>query len=597
MYRELNPASRQRRSRSTTSSTAYREAEETATLRSLEADSPGDPRSERRGRRRCRSRSTASTVAFGTVEADVDLPYDDGGIAWDPNLVFPGLRRGEHLENEIELAPRAPILAADGTPLAEGAADAREHPLGSCRDRRHRRSRHRRRRRPAGAGPARLLGRHAGRDQRPRAGLQRPPRRQAGRLAARGRRKPAAPARVIAKGKPQARSAGEDDDRPRPAGQPRSPRWPGRSGGVAVLDARNGDVRALAGQAFSAPQPPGSTFKMITTTAALQTTMSSRSTTNSKSPTASTSAAASSKTRTASTAAAPSAKRSPSRATPTSPRSARRSATTRLVGTAERFGFNSPPDPLRAAHRPRRRTCPNRASRRSRRRSSTSASARSARGKCWRPRWRWRASRRRSATAGVRDADLDRRQQEAAPRRRAGAGDVEEDRRRADRTDDRRRHRAAPATRGRSPRPRSPARPGPPSSGRSPGRRTPNTRSRSRTPGSPPSPPPTGAKLAIGVLLIEAEAAGGEVAAPIASASSLGRDLAPAPRPLEVEFDLGRFFAFGAVDLERQRSVLRGRVGQQEEDQGALRSAPAAAVESSTGICSWDSTSPPSGKA
>ena len=44
----------------------------------------------------------------------------------------------------------------------------------------------------------------------------------------------------------------------------------GRAGGVAVLDARNGDVRALAGQAFSAPQPPGSTFKMITTTAALQ---------------------------------------------------------------------------------------------------------------------------------------------------------------------------------------------------------------------------------------------------------------------------------------------------------------------------------------
>jgi peptidoglycan glycosyltransferase len=44
----------------------------------------------------------------------------------------------------------------------------------------------------------------------------------------------------------------------------------GRSGGVAVLDAKSGDVRALAGQAFSAPQPPGSTFKMITTTAALQ---------------------------------------------------------------------------------------------------------------------------------------------------------------------------------------------------------------------------------------------------------------------------------------------------------------------------------------
>ncbi|MBS1884394.1 MAG: hypothetical protein JSS97_15725, partial [Actinobacteria bacterium] len=44
----------------------------------------------------------------------------------------------------------------------------------------------------------------------------------------------------------------------------------GRAGGVAVLDAKNGDVRALAGQAFSAPQPPGSTFKIITTVAALE---------------------------------------------------------------------------------------------------------------------------------------------------------------------------------------------------------------------------------------------------------------------------------------------------------------------------------------
>ncbi len=44
----------------------------------------------------------------------------------------------------------------------------------------------------------------------------------------------------------------------------------GRVGGIAVLDTRSGNVRALAGQAFSAPQPPGSTFKTITTTAALQ---------------------------------------------------------------------------------------------------------------------------------------------------------------------------------------------------------------------------------------------------------------------------------------------------------------------------------------
>jgi cell division protein FtsI/penicillin-binding protein 2 len=40
-------------------------------------------------------------------------------------------------------------------------------------------------------------------------------------------------------------------------------------GGVAVLDARKGDVLGVAGLAFSAPQPPGSTFKVVTATAAL----------------------------------------------------------------------------------------------------------------------------------------------------------------------------------------------------------------------------------------------------------------------------------------------------------------------------------------
>ena len=55
-----------------------------------------------------------------------------GGVAWNPSLVLPGLRPGEKLESETELAPRAAILAADGTPLAEGPADEREHPIGSA---------------------------------------------------------------------------------------------------------------------------------------------------------------------------------------------------------------------------------------------------------------------------------------------------------------------------------------------------------------------------------------------------------------------------------------------------------------------------------
>jgi cell division protein FtsI/penicillin-binding protein 2 len=43
----------------------------------------------------------------------------------------------------------------------------------------------------------------------------------------------------------------------------------GRFGGIAVLRPATGEVLALAGIAFSAPQPPGSTFKIITLAGAL----------------------------------------------------------------------------------------------------------------------------------------------------------------------------------------------------------------------------------------------------------------------------------------------------------------------------------------
>jgi peptidoglycan glycosyltransferase len=44
----------------------------------------------------------------------------------------------------------------------------------------------------------------------------------------------------------------------------------GRLGGIAVVRPRTGDVLALAGLAVSAPQPPGSTFKIVTLAAALE---------------------------------------------------------------------------------------------------------------------------------------------------------------------------------------------------------------------------------------------------------------------------------------------------------------------------------------
>ena len=55
-------------------------------------------------------------------------------------------------------------------------------------------------------------------------------------------------------------------------------RWASGSG-VAVIRPRDGAVRALVGLAVSAPQPPGSTFKIITVSAALQSGVATPSTT------------------------------------------------------------------------------------------------------------------------------------------------------------------------------------------------------------------------------------------------------------------------------------------------------------------------------
>jgi cell division protein FtsI/penicillin-binding protein 2 len=265
MYRELNPAS-QGRIELNDFALAYRDAEMTATMRSLAAGSPGDP-SSRGGNEMVTVPILAGTVAFGTVEQDLDLPFDEGGIEWDEALVFPGLRRGEHLESQIELAPRAPILAADGSPLAEGPAEARAHPLGS-----------------AAIDVSGEVGaaEEAEDDVLARKGF--PPGTPVGvsglerAFNARLAGKPGGSllavnaggsTRTLAEAKPQ---PGAPVKTTIDIGLQESAvsALAGRVGGIAVLDARNGDVRALAGQAFSAPQPPGSTFKMITAAAALQ---------------------------------------------------------------------------------------------------------------------------------------------------------------------------------------------------------------------------------------------------------------------------------------------------------------------------------------
>jgi peptidoglycan glycosyltransferase len=266
MYKELNPAS-QASIELNDFVIAYREADRVSTLRRLEPGSAHDP-SSRGGETVVPVPVAVATSAFGRFEDAVDLPYADGGIDWDPSLVFPGLREGEHLEGEIELAPRAQILAADGSPLAEGPATEREHPLGSAAidvtgevgeageedlDRLARQG-------FAADTPVGVSGLE-------RAFNARLAGQPGGSLLALN--EAGTSSRVLAEAEPRQGAPVKttiDPDLQEAAVSALA----GRSGGVAVLDTRSGNVRALAGQAFSAPQPPGSTFKLITTVAALE---------------------------------------------------------------------------------------------------------------------------------------------------------------------------------------------------------------------------------------------------------------------------------------------------------------------------------------
>lgn len=266
MYKELNDASQARYSAKDFDH-AYEEAAEVSTMRGLEPGNPDDEQSQN-GTTVVPMPLTISTVAFGRLEDELIIPFDEGGVAWDPSLVFPDLRTGEHLGSQIELAPRAPILAADGTPLAEGPADEREHPLGSAAvdvtgevgE-------------PTEEDVARLA--KQGFTAETPVGISGLERAFNVRLAGKpggsllALDKSGASIRVLAQSEPEEGAPVKTTIDPE-LQEAAVNALAGRFGGVAVLDARNGDVRAIAGQAFSAPQPPGSTFKIVTTTAALQ---------------------------------------------------------------------------------------------------------------------------------------------------------------------------------------------------------------------------------------------------------------------------------------------------------------------------------------
>jgi peptidoglycan glycosyltransferase len=242
---------------------AYERAMATATVESLDAGEVTDEG----------DLATApiqfETHVFGTLDGDLELPISDGQIDWTPQLVFPGLTADERLTRRTRPPQRAAILAADGTPLARGPAAARlvdpaaVAVVGEVAT-------------PDGERAAELTARGF------------PP----GSLTGTSGLELAFDGRLSGRPGGQLLAASAEDESSLDAGRELASTEPVRGrpvrttidpaiqssavsalgglyGGAAVLDARKGSVLGLAGLGYSAPQPPGSTFKVITATAAL----------------------------------------------------------------------------------------------------------------------------------------------------------------------------------------------------------------------------------------------------------------------------------------------------------------------------------------
>jgi peptidoglycan glycosyltransferase len=212
------------------------------------------------------------TVTFGTLHSSFVLRIDsvDGidGVAWSSQLLFPGLRAGEHLRRHLTLPRRAALLARDGSVLASGPASTspsggvRPSPLGDVADTvvgetgpvpASERAQLEAQGVPSDSDIG-LSGLELALDSRLRGragGVL-----EAGhRVIARVTAQPASPVRTtISPAVEQAAVLALG----------------GQLGGVVAIRPSDGEVLAVAGLGIDDLQPPGSTFKMITLSAVLQ---------------------------------------------------------------------------------------------------------------------------------------------------------------------------------------------------------------------------------------------------------------------------------------------------------------------------------------
>jgi cell division protein FtsI/penicillin-binding protein 2 len=219
LYDALDSASRRRYPRATFASELKR-ADSAAEVTARHAGRPSTPKGGT-----VTVPVTVTSRAFPTLRGTLELHVKGDGVAWDPTMRLPGLRAGE--------SPRRRTLtsAHQATVLNYKGQDLSLDPVLNIFDKGLKQRYHDR---LAGTDGAELRF---------------------------GRRRIA---------KVSARSGRSVHSTLRPGLQRAATEALGaKLGGVAVIKPRTGDVLALAGIAVSAPQPPGSTFKIITLSAAL----------------------------------------------------------------------------------------------------------------------------------------------------------------------------------------------------------------------------------------------------------------------------------------------------------------------------------------
>jgi peptidoglycan glycosyltransferase len=237
----------------------YVDASATATVSALKT---GRPREQGDGR--WNLPVVLKTRAFGTIRGNVTFDVvkdgDNVRIAWSPQLVFPGLGAGERLQRTTQMPERADLLARDGTPLAEGVE--RSSPLGATAQA------------IVGAlGPipadAKARDAELGYPDGAQVGISGLERAFDERLAGTPGGELRAGARLLAERAPRKTAAVRTTIAPK-VQEAAVTALAGRLGGVVAIRPKTGEILAAAGIGFSGLQPPGSTFKIITATSALE---------------------------------------------------------------------------------------------------------------------------------------------------------------------------------------------------------------------------------------------------------------------------------------------------------------------------------------